>query len=201
MRLLLEIRNKVIGKITLKSSWHRIESFPSPGVAPHQALQTDPSSLDYPVAFNGLHGVMGASGQITARRGYKGRNSSLIQPDCRHHQGLHMMGPAARWEWSLMGSICPVSERNWERRNRSPVACFNSWYVALPVALRAMKMASQPGFTWVSLTASRSLRLTLFLTTAFPTRLLTKKPKRLRSSPLDRKRITKKRLAALRPSR
>ena len=201
----MEMRNKVFGKITqriqLISSWYRIESFPSPGVAPGQALQTNPSSLDYSVAFNGLHGVMGASRQVTARRGYKGRNSSLIQPDSRQHQGLHRMGPAADWAWSFLGSICPVLEHKWERRNRSPVACFNSWYVALPVALRAMKMASQPGFTWVSLTASRSLRFTLFLTTAFPTRLLTKKSKRLRSSPLDRKRITRKRLAALRPSR
>ena len=64
-----------------------------------------------------------------------------------------------------------------------------------------MKTASQPPLTGLVRTASRNLRFTLFLTTAFPIRLLIRNPNRLSSRPLARKRITSKRFAALLPSR
>ena len=66
---------------------------------------------------------------------------------------------------------------------------------------RAMKTASHPGLIQCCRTASLRRRLILFLATAFPFRLLTTKPNRVRSKSLARKRTTKRRLAALAPSR
>ena len=67
--------------------------------------------------------------------------------------------------------------------------------------LRPMNTASHPSLNGRARTASLSLRLTLFRTTALPTRLLTTKANLLWSSPLARQRITKSRFAALVPSR
>ncbi len=63
-----------------------------------------------------------------------------------------------------------------------------------------MNRASHPAFTGVRRTASRSRRFTLFLTAAFPMRLLTRNPNLLQSEPLARYLMTSNRLAALLPS-
>jgi hypothetical protein len=62
-----------------------------------------------------------------------------------------------------------------------------------------MNTASQPVRTLLARTASRSLRLTLFLTTALPIRLLTTNPNLLWCKPLERKRMTRRRFAVLLP--
>ena len=86
------------------------------------------------------------------------------------------------------------------RCNKLSVASFNAWYLALPAPRRTINSASQPAFTGIRRTTSRSRRFTLFLSAAFPMRLFTKNANRLVSSPLARYLMTNNLLAALLPS-
>ena len=72
---------------------------------------------------------------------------------------------------------------------------------AEPASLRATNTRSHPCWTPVRRAVSRSLRFTLFRTTAPPTALLTEKPNRLTFRPLGRARSTRSPLDQLRPSR
>lgn len=76
------------------------------------------------------------------------------------------------------------------RLTRSRTACRICWKLAAAAGLRAMSTISQPSLTAVSRAASRIRRRTRLRVTAFPTRLLTEKPKRTRFNSLGNARRT-----------
>jgi len=109
---------------------------------------------------------------------------SLIPPNHDQCDGFHRAASA----FSGSSTSRPA------RPNRESIASPSRQKPAPAAGSRAIRTMSQPGATCVSLArvASRSQRLTRFLTTAPPRRLLTTKPKRLWERPFSAARSTSK---------
>src|SRR5262245_23379601 len=139
-----------------------------PGMTAGDPLRTHPAALEQAVLHDRLLRVAGAGGLEPAARRHPGEQDP-VQPDQAHPDRLVDAHQAAD-----PPSAPPLVS---ERRNAPTSA---SWSAAT-IAGRAMMRTSQPGWNEgaITLSASRSRRLTRFRTTAPPSFRPVDRPKRV----------------------
>ena len=119
---------------------------------------------------------MGAGGLESAESGKIGGKGQAVEPDGDHCQALQHRGPLLRGELSKRLLLL----------SRLLTDLSSLWKLASTLRFRTIKTRSHPVLTGATLSISRNLRLSRFLTTALPIRRVAMKPKRVSESPLAR---------------